>query len=197
MQMTAIILAGGKASRMQGKSKAFLKLGQEPLIKRQLRLLKKTFKQIIIVTNTPQTYRNFKGVKVVPDIIPHQGPLGGIYSGLIASEDKFNFVLACDMPFVNPKLINYIFRRSPGYDAVVPYADNRYEPLFAVYSKNCIEPIKELINKKLLKLEGLFRAIKIKKITEKEVLRFGLPEMIFMNINTLLDLKQIKRRYVN
>ncbi|MCM8778531.1 MAG: molybdenum cofactor guanylyltransferase [Candidatus Omnitrophica bacterium] len=191
--LTAIILAGGKASRMKGKDKAFLKINHEPLIKRQLRLLKKTFKQIIIVTNTYKKYINFKGVKVISDVIPHRGPLGGIYSGLLTSKDKYNFVVACDMPFINLELIKYMFKKSAGYDVVIPYVNNRYEPLFCVYSKKCIGFIKQLIDKRIFKISKLFTFVKVKKISKKEVLRFGQAKTIFMNINTLQDLEQLRK----
>ncbi|MFN7169627.1 MAG: molybdenum cofactor guanylyltransferase [Candidatus Omnitrophota bacterium] len=192
--MTAIILAGGKAIRMNRQDKAFLMMNNEPLIKRQLRLLKKVFKkQIIIVTHSPEKYRNFKGIKVISDVIPHRGPLGGIYSGLLTSKDKYNFVVACDMPFINLELIKYMFKKSAGYDVVIPYVNNRYEPLFCVYSKKCIGFIKQLIDKRIFKISKLFTFVKVKKISKKEVLRFGQAKTIFMNINTLQDLEQLRK----
>jgi molybdenum cofactor guanylyltransferase len=194
--MNAIILAGGKATRMNGKDKAFLSINQEPLIKRQLRLLKNIFKRIIIVSNNPKEYRNLKGVEVVTDVVEHLGPLGGIFSGLLASKDKHSFVIACDMPFINTELTRYMFKKSSGYDAVVPWVNNRYEPLFCIYSKNCIKFIRKLFDKKIFKLSELLAQVSIKRITQKEILRFDSPEKIFMNINTPQDLERFNRQYV-
>lgn len=186
--MTAIILAGGKATRMRGQDKAFLKIGNIPLIKRQLRLLKRYFKKIIIVTNSPQRYKNLKGVEVVTDIMPYQGPLGGIYSGLLASRHNYNFVVACDMPFINLDLIKYMSKKMDGFDVVVPKINNRYEPLFCIYSRNCLKYIKELLDKKIFKIRKFFSKVRVKEITKHQVQQFASPEVIFANINTKEDL---------
>lgn len=191
--MTAIILAGGKASRLGGIDKAFLKIGRQTLINRQLKLLKKIFKKIIIVTNSPQKYKNFKGVRVIKDTIPYQGPLGGIYSGLLVSKSKYNFVLACDMPFLNLALIRYMLHIKDGFDVVVPKLKKGYETLFAIYSKNCISPISKLLTTDNLKVRSFFPKVKIREITQKELLRFGGLNTLFMNINTKQDLTQAER----
>ena len=130
--MTAIILAGGKSSRM-GRDKAFLKIEGVPMIRRQLKLLRKFFKKITIVTNSPHKYK-FRNVKIIKDIVPGQGPLGGIYSGLMASKSFHNFVLACDMPFIDLSLVRYMCKKARGYDVIIPKIDNRYETLFCIYS---------------------------------------------------------------
>jgi molybdopterin-guanine dinucleotide biosynthesis protein A len=84
--MTGIILAGGEASRMGGTfDKAFLKIDKKPIINLQVGTFKNIFKETIIVTNSPHRYKNLKDVMLVPDIILGLGPLGGIYSGLLAS----------------------------------------------------------------------------------------------------------------
>ena len=206
--LTGIILAGGKAGRIKGRDKAFLKIGKDRLIDIQLRSLKKIFsrqailneggippeagKRIIVVTNSPQGYKNLKGVKLVSDIIPDIGPLGGIYSGLLASKSFYNFVIACDMPYINLSLIKYMYKKARGYDVVVPEVNHRYEPLFGIYSKNCLEIIKESLSKKNFKIRKFFPKIKLKVVSKKEILRFGHPEQLFMNINTQRELSLIQ-----
>ena len=189
--MNAIILAGGKASRMKGQDKAFLKIDNEPLISVQLRALKKHFKEIIIVTNLPEKYSAIKGVKVISDIVPHQGPLGGIYSGLRSSNSFYNFVVACDMPYIDTGLIKYMYKKSSGYDAVVPKLNKRYEPLHSLYSKNCLKFIAELLDKKIFRINKLFSEVKVKEITRDEVGQFALGAKIFTNINTREDLENV------
>ena len=189
--MTVIILAGGKSERMGRRDKAFLKIGRDSIVARQLRLIKKHFTKIIIVTNSMAKYKGLKGVRVIPDIIPDRGSLGGILSGLLASEDRYNFVIACDMPFINTRLMKYMYENSAGYDVVVPKVDGRYEPLFSLYSKDCVRYIEPLIEKKRFKISGFFSRIKVKSISRKEVERFGEPDVIFMNVNTPDDLLKI------
>jgi molybdenum cofactor guanylyltransferase len=189
--MAVIILAGGKSRRMGHKDKAFLKIGNEPIIKRQARLLRKYFKKIIIITGSLDEYIGLKGVKLIPDIIPGQGPLGGIFSGLRVSQDTYNFVVACDMPFINCRLIKYMLENSAGFDVVVPRINHSYEPLFSVYSKSCLKHIKPLLDKKILKVSKFFPKVKLRQISRDEVLRFGLPEKIFMNLNTQGELARL------
>lgn len=187
--MTAIILAGGKSSRM-GFDKAFIKIKGIPIIKEQVRLLKTFFKKVIIVTNNPHKYK-LRAVKVIRDIIPDKGPLGGVYSGLKASNSFYNFVVACDIPFINLKLIKYMISRRYGFDVVVPKTQKGYEALFAIYSKNCIQPIYTILNTDDLRIKGVFAKVRLKEITEQQLKNFGDPNTLFMNINTKDDLCRI------
>ena len=188
--MTAIILAGGKSSRF-GQDKAFIRIKGKPLIKRQLKFLKRIFKRIIIVSNRPDKYK-FKGIKVVRDIIPHRGPLGGIYSGLMASSSFYNFTLACDMPFINVRLIKYMIGLKDGYDVVVPRLKKGYETLFAIYSKNCIKPIENRLLKQNFKIRSFFTDVKVRTITQKEIAQFDKEGLCFININTPKDYRRFR-----
>lgn len=189
--MTAIILAGGKSSRM-GADKAFLKIGNQPLIKSQIGLLRKIFKKIIIVTNSLPKYRGYKGIKIIPDIIPHRGPLGGIYSGLVASSSTYNFVVACDMPFINASLIRYMIKNRDNYDVLIPRVDKKYHPLFGVYSKNCIPIMEKTISKDKLNVSSIFPKVKTGFISRQEIERFDKLLLSLVNINTKEDLAKIK-----
>lgn len=189
--MTVIILAGGKSRRMGKRDKAFMKIDGELLIRRQLRLLKKDFKKIIIVANAVDKYKGLTGVRVVPDAVADRGPLGGIWSGLMASSDRYNLVLACDMPFIDLHVVKYMRLKAAGYDVVVPRIDGRYEPLFGIYSKSCLRFIRPLLDKKDLKVSGFFPKVKVREIGRKELSRFGDPGKIFMNINTPGSLRKV------
>ncbi|GBE27983.1 putative molybdenum cofactor guanylyltransferase [bacterium BMS3Bbin03] len=183
--MTAVILAGGKNSRI-GRNKAFLQIGDNTFIERIVAKLKSLFENIIIVTNTPTDYE-FPGIKLIKDIIPDKGPLGGIYSGLNFSSDFYNFFVACDMPFLNLDFIDYMCNRVEGYDLVIPYVNGRYEPLHAIYSKNCSVPIKMQLKENNLKITDFFNQVKINKINEQEISRFDPEFQSFININTIKD----------
>lgn len=176
---------------MKGQDKAFLKIYNEPLISTQLKLLKKLFKEIIIATNLPEKYGLIQGVKVISDIIPLQGPLGGIYSGLMSSSSFYNFVVACDMPYIDTGLIEYMYKNSSGYDAVVPRINKRYEPLYSFYSKGCLKFIGQLLDKKIFKINKLFSQIRVKEIASEEIGQFALGARIFTNINTKEDLENV------
>src|SRR3990167_1947192 len=120
--INAIILAGGRNARMQGVDKAFLEVDGRPIISHIIDRLTPFVDQAIIVTNSPEKYVNFEA-RTVWDEIPDKGPLMGIYSGLKASSSEYNFVVACDMPFVNIALVGYIIDMKDGYDIIVPKID--------------------------------------------------------------------------
>ena len=189
--MTAIILAGGKSSRF-GSDKAFIEIDGIPLIKRQLKLLKKVFKKIIIVTNQPQKYR-FRNVKIAQDILKNLGPLAGIYSGLMASSSFYNFVIACDMPFINKPLIRYIIDCKDNYDIIIPKLKQKFHPLFGVYSKNCITVIKNMLEHNRLKVSNIFPRLKTRFILTDELERLDKELISLVNINTRDDLRMVKR----
>jgi len=189
--MTAIILAGGKSSRF-GSDKAFIKLKGIPLIKIQLKLLKNIFKKVIISANSPDKYK-FKEVKVVKDVICGRGPLSGIHSGLIASDSFYNFVVACDMPFLNGALIKYIIDTKDNYDIIVPSVYGKFHPLFGIYTKNCIPVIEEMIARNNLNVSGIFPKVKSSFISRREIKKFDRNLLSLVNINTRNDLLRIKQ----
>jgi molybdopterin-guanine dinucleotide biosynthesis protein A len=187
--VTAIILSGGKSSRL-GQDKAFVKIEGIFLIKRQMNLLKQIFPKIIIVTNHPRKYR-FREVKIVKDVVLHRGPLAGIYSGLLASDSFFNFVFACDLPFLHPGLIKYMLSLKNGFDIVVPRLKRGYESLFAIYSRNCLKPIARVLKTDDFRVRRIFPQVKLKELSEARIKKFGQPERLFANINTPSDLCRI------
>ncbi|NOG84597.1 MAG: molybdenum cofactor guanylyltransferase [Candidatus Scalindua sp. SCAELEC01] len=190
--MTAIILAGGKSSRM-GRNKALLKIEGTSFIERQIALLHELFDDIIISANTPSEYA-FLPIPVIKDLYPEKGPLGGIYTGLIESSSPYTFFLACDMPFVELPLIRHLKGLTSGVDAVVPKSERGLEPLHAFYSKKCIEPIKKALDHSNLRIISFFSEVSV-KIVELDSLSSSqtLKESI-TNLNTRDDYESAKKR---
>lgn len=138
---TAIILAGGRSTRM-GYDKGLMPFAGQPLIGHIADQLRPLFPRILVsgtdVCAAGGKY-DFLGLPVVPDIEPGRGPLMGIVSCLLRSTDDLNFVTACDNPHLDIGIIHKLFDRADGADVVVPgRADGRYEPLFALYRKSVI-----------------------------------------------------------
>jgi molybdopterin-guanine dinucleotide biosynthesis protein A len=200
LDVSCIILAGGKSTRL-GRNKVVEKIGNQSLIEIVVSRLSALESDIIIVaakdSSLPQL-TNCPRLKLANDIYPGRGSLGGIYTGLIASETLFNLVVACDMPFLNLDLVRYMVDRTEGYDAVIPKSDvDILEPLHAVYSKNCIPAIESLIKKDRFSILELYPLIKVKYIEHSEVERFDPDHLSFFNINTEEDLrvgKELLRR---
>jgi molybdopterin-guanine dinucleotide biosynthesis protein A len=139
--MTALILCGGKSTRM-GRPKAFLPYRGTLMITHIVDLVSKLFSEVLLVTNEPELYDGIK-IDTVKDIIPHRGPLGGLLSGLLIASHHRSFVMACDMPFIDTKLITEMVNKGHNSDMLVLMHDKGIEPLIGVYSKDCIISLEE------------------------------------------------------
>jgi molybdenum cofactor guanylyltransferase len=184
-EITGILLAGGKSSRMGGE-KGLQLLGEFPLIEYAENALAGVCHDIIISSNG--SGYDTRGRRVVADVIPHIGPMGGIWSCLSQSHTAGNLVLSCDLPFITPEFMKYILNHSAGYDIVVPWmGEERFEPLCGYYNRGVIEAIDGFIRNGNYKLPDLFREVRINKLDAAEIERlFGAH--LFMNINSKTEL---------
>jgi molybdopterin-guanine dinucleotide biosynthesis protein A len=180
--MTGIVLAGGENRRM-GMDKAFLKLDGIPMIEHVLRSLKAVCRDIIIVTNSPQSYEAYEAT-VVTDAFDMRGPLTGIYSGLLKSTAEYNFVVACDMPFLNAGLMAYMAGLAEGYDIVVPAVNGMFEPLHAVYRKGLVPVIEAQLMRNRQRIQELYGKQRVRYVAEEEIDRFDPARKSFKNLNT-------------
>lgn len=189
--MTGIILAGGKNSRM-GAPKAFLKINGTRLIDIILKVYREIFSEIIIVTNDSLDYTEFSDAVIVTDIYKEKGALGGIYTGLFYAVHDYSFVSACDMPFLNVAFILSMMELAGRHDIIVPELTDGYQPLHAIYSKNCLTAIRRLITADKLKITGFYKEMRLLKIPEEKITPFNPDGQLFLNINTPEDLTDAK-----
>ncbi len=131
--------------------------------------------------------------RIVRDTYSASGPLVGIYTGLSAISSDCGFVMACDMPFVNRDLVHYMMGLAKGYDIVIPRHENLLEPLHAVYSKNCLRSVRELILKAEFKVNKLLDRMRTRYVEESELDRFDPDHLSFFNVNTPEDLLKARR----
>ncbi len=186
--MTGIVLAGGKSSRM-GFDKASIEFGGKRLIEATVERLAGLFPEVLIIANDLERYA-YLDVRVIPDLIPNSGSLGGIYTGLSAAAHPKGFFVACDMPFLNPDLIALVVREAEGWDVVVPRVEGELQPMHSVYAKSCLPFIKEAIDLGMLKIARFFPKVKVKTI-EEPALRAVDPHLLgLMNVNTPLELEK-------
>jgi len=204
--MSAVVLAGGDSRRM-GTDKAFLKMpGGETIIETILSKLARLSEEMILVTNRPQRYEPL-GVKVVADIYPGKGSLGGVYTGLCAMSHSHGLVVACDMPFLKPPLLRYMRVRAPEDDVVGPRAgpwgglegvkegeetakEHLLHPLHAIYAKSCLEPMKDLLEGGDLRIISFYPRVRVRYVEKGEIDIFDPEHLSFFNINTLADLRR-------
>jgi len=186
-EVTGVILAGGKSSRM-GTDKGLIEFQGEKMIRRTMDVFKGLFKEIIIVTNLPLDYLD-QDAMIVTDIFPGRGPIGGIHTGLFFSSNEHAFFAACDMPFFNSEFISYMVSRIGKYDIVVPETEKGPQPLHAIYSRKCLNRIKTLIAEDRLKVTGFYKGFRTLSIPTKEIARYDPESRMFLNVNTPEDLK--------
>jgi len=194
MEVTSIVLAGGKNLRL-GRSKALEVIGGKSLIERIVERLEPVTNQFLLVTSREQSdFPANSEIEVLTDIYPDRGPLGGIYTGLLASRSSRSIAVACDMPFLNTELLGNMVELSHGFDAVVPrWQNGMLEPLHAVYAKNCLDIMKKRLENDQLGIYRFLNEINVRYIEEEECKRFD-PELLsFFNINHEADLKRATR----
>ena len=194
MDICSIVLAGGKGLRL-GYEKALETVGNKSLIQWVVFSLSFFSRDIIIVTAAKQFPSQFIGypkLRIVTDAYPDKGPLGGIYTGLAASDSFYNLVVACDMPFLNQALLDYMIQISANFDLVVPRLGNMIEPLHAVYSKGCLAPIECLLKQGNLSVRELFTLVRVRYVEATEINRFDPKHLSFFNVNTEADLEMAK-----
>jgi molybdopterin-guanine dinucleotide biosynthesis protein A len=165
------------------------------IIDRVFERLEPISSQVVVVTSWKQFDIELDlDADVVADIYPDMGPLGGIYTGLTASTSDVNIVAACDMPFINTKLIEYMVELLANYDAVVPRLVNKMiEPLHAVYSKNCLSRIDARLGAKKLSIHAFLDEVNVRYLEEKESRRIDPEHISFFNINYQTDLDKAVR----
>lgn len=187
--INCIVLAGGKSSRF-GSNKVLQVFGTQNLLQRVLTRVNCLVSAITIVgAGEPADLgvSDFPEVKVVRDVYPGRGPLGGIHAGLLASSYDHNLVIASDMPFLNQALLKHMIGLSAGYDLVIPRLGNFVEPLHAIYSRRCLELIEVLIRQDNLSILRLLPLVNVRYIEAEDIRRFDPRRLSFFNVNTKSD----------
>jgi len=183
--LSVCIQAGGESRRM-GQDKALMPFLGRPLIQRVVDRLTPIADEVIITTNTPDDYR-FLGLRLFPDLIPDRGALGGLYTALSSAGFPLTAVVACDMPFASPALIEAMLKLIVQEDAdvVIPDSGGGLEPMHAIFRREtCIPAIKSAIDNDQWKLISWFPQVKVRILRPVEVARYDPSGLAFWNLNT-------------
>jgi len=187
--VTGAILAGGQSARM-GVNKSLLRLGGQRFVERLLQTLRPLCGEVAVIANDPGSYQDL-GVEVWPDHLPGKGPLGGIHTALSRSRFPHTFCIACDMPLARPGVIAYLCQEAPAWDVVVPRLRAGYEPLHAVYARQVLSRVEAMLREDRLKVHALFEHVRVRVVTEEELVPLDPGLVGFTNINTAEDLARI------
>jgi molybdopterin-guanine dinucleotide biosynthesis protein A len=129
----------------------------------------------------------------VEDLYPGAGPLGGIYTGLVAASPAPALVVACDMPYLSPRLLRRLARVSVGWDVTIPrMASGMLEPLHAVYGQRCREAIRWHLDRQSYQAFVFLPEVRVRYVEEPELRRFDPALRCFFNVNTPSDLAAIR-----
>jgi molybdopterin-guanine dinucleotide biosynthesis protein A len=214
LRVTGVILAGGKSRRM-GRDKALLDFDGAPLIARVIARVQRVCAETIIVANDAEAYARL-GVRVVSDVYPGKGSLGGIFSGLQAAREEYALAVACDMPFLNDALLRHLISLAPQADIVIPRAHapsgkakdaTRYyqlavkesglQAMHAIYSKRCLEPMRARLLADDLRIINFFDEVRVRVVEPDQVARFDPQLLSFFNVNTPDDLLVAQSKIAN
>lgn len=184
------VLAGGKSSRM-GSNKAFLEFGGQTLLERALAVVGAVCERVTIIGD-PVEYTKYEGSKkwrMIADIFPGCGPLGGIHAALASSSAELNLMVAVDMPFVSAELLAFLFAVAEKNGAIVtvPRVGKGLQPLCAVYRRDFAAVAERALRAGKHKIDAAFVGLSTNVIEESALAAAGFPERNFFNVNTPQD----------
>lgn len=183
--ITAIILAGGKSSRMK-TDKGLMNFNGKMLVEHVVDAVKQITPNIFIVTQN-HAYEKL-GYPCYPDIYTNKGALGGIYTGLVNSSTQKNLIVGCDMPFLSGNVLNELIGNCDGVDVLLAIHKDKEEPLCSVYDKTCIPHFKILLEQDRLKITDALAGLQTRRISfDKEDWFIGNE---FANINSIEELRK-------
>lgn len=194
---SAAVLCGGK-SRRAGFDKQTIQVDGLWIAVRIAQSLATVFDDVLLVTNRPELYRD-SGFRVVGDILPDAGPLGGIHAGLTYAKQEQLFVTACDMPHVNEGYLRWLCRAARDEGAkkdalVVQLINGMLEPMNAIYRKSCLPEVERSITGGERKIADLLQRIDTLYLPESALAPFGGRERLFFNMNTPEEIQYYQSR---
>ncbi len=185
--MTGIVLIGGKSSRF-GTDKVVARVGEKSLLTHVTDVIAPLFDEVILIGHKRE---GLAGFKVVEDVYPGRGPLGGIYTALSAAGYPQCFIFAADMPNLNEGLIRHMISVADDHDAVIPIWSKGREPLHAIYHKRILPVVAGLLEKNVLRIFDLLKSVDTLAVPEETIRSYTDPEKTFANINTLHDMNRL------
>jgi len=191
---TAIILAGGKSTRM-GFDKQLIKIQERMLVETLIQKLRNEFHEIVIVTNKPEYYIGLADI-ITGDVIQGKGPLSGIHAGLLKASSEYSYVVACDMPSIEMDYVRYMKTRigTHGPKACVTRLGEWIEPFNAFYGKALVKHIEGFLASGGRAIHRMLDEHHVDYVPEKEARKFSPEWNMFFNLNTREDVQEYLQR---
>jgi molybdopterin-guanine dinucleotide biosynthesis protein A len=189
--VSAIVLAGGSSRRL-GRDKALLPWRSHTLIEHIVAQLQAVSDDVLVITGREKRYLELLGVPVFADEIADIGPMGGLYTGLKHARHEYSLAVACDMPLLNRAIIDLLTSElDSSMRAVVPEVQGHRVPTLALYHKECLLAIEQLVAQGCTSVQALLDAVPIKIVAEAKLRTVDPPLRSFTNINTLTDWEKL------
>ena len=189
--LTVVIQAGGQSSRM-GEDKALKPFLGRPLIERVVGRMSLIADEILVTTNRPEDYA-FLNLRLISDVKPGRGALGGLYTAVASASRPLVAVVACDMPFASTSLLETGSRLlvEEEADVVIAKTGEGYEPFHAVYRREtCLPAIEAAIAADKWKVISWFAQVKVRELSPEEVGSVDPSGLCFWNVNTPEEFQQ-------
>ena len=185
---SAAILAGGLATRLGGRDKGALLVDGRAILDRQIDALTPLVDDLMIVGHGVNVAPHLiPHARVIADIVPGCGPLGGLHAALTSARSDVLFLVACDMPYVSSAFVEHLLSLAGEADAIVPQTERGYHPLCAVYTRACLEPAAAQIADRRLKMLEFLDRVRVRVVPLEEIRCFGAPDRLLANVNTPAD----------
>ncbi|HEV2473503.1 MAG TPA: molybdenum cofactor guanylyltransferase [Chthonomonadales bacterium] len=182
IRCSGIVLAGGKSSRM-GFDKAAAPFGASTLLDHVITLVRQVVDEVVVVAASSESFPSCSA-RVLADLYPGEGPLGGIITALRQAAPGPHLVVACDMPFVAPALLQYMLAASEDFDAVVPQSAGKLQPLCAVYNRTALNPLCRCFSQGGRSVLAALETLNVRVLPDQVMVDIGVYEGSFVNLNT-------------
>jgi molybdopterin-guanine dinucleotide biosynthesis protein A len=189
--LSAAILIGGRASRMGGLRKDALTIGGQRIIDRQLAVLHEVVDTVFAVSSA--TVEPEAPLSVVRDQFPDHGALGGIYTAIVSSPTDRTVIVACDLPFLTAAFLTHM--AGIAADLVMPRSTRGYEPLCAIYSRACADPIRRRLERRQLEASVFPEGVKVAEIAPEVLAAYDADGLLFVNVNTPHDYERAQQLF--
>jgi molybdopterin-guanine dinucleotide biosynthesis protein A len=178
--VAAAILAGGRARRFGGRDKSRLIVEGRAIIVRQIEVLQRVAHPIFVVANEADRFADL-ALTVHADLMPGTGALGGVYTALVHSPASRVIVVACDMPFLDPRVLERLVELTSSFDAAWVRTARGVEPLLACYRKSAAAVLRQELDASRLRAGDVANVISIAELDESELSRIGSVDRILTN----------------
>lgn len=186
-EYSAIILAGGKSSRM-GCPKADLRFDGGTMLDYIVAEMMRVFDDLVVAVAEPKLFAwEGYGARSIEDRVSYRGPVAALEHVLRKVEFDRAFVCSCDVPFVNGDLARRLCDMLSDDDVLIPRVDGKLQMLHAVYRKDCAKTLADMRKNGENRLHKIVNLVKARIVPEEEIRALDPDLLSFFNVNTPED----------